>query len=312
MSDWTELLADPALEMAAAVLDDIERVLLANQNRLRAMTRSEADVDGEIRGLGLDERHPDVARLAAIVATLDAIYKDATRNLEKIMRRHPLYPWAKSIRGVGDKQIARLLAAVHDPYVRPEIVRDDGTVLPAGPRTVSALWAYCGLHVVPAGGQNAHDAQDFSAAGRDQLSADLSQFDGQGNHVGGVGGDLGREHHDAHAPIAGVAPRRARGQKANWSTKAKTRAYLISESCMKQLVKPCAKPDDDAKWATHVEDCGCSPFRRVYDARRAHTSVTHPEWTDGHAQNDALRVVSKALLKDLWRAAKDYHESIKP
>ena len=296
MSDWTELLADPALEMAAAVLDDIERVLLANQNRLRAMTRSEADVDGEIRGLGLDERHPDVARLAAIVATLDAIYKDATRNLEKIMRRHPLYPWAKSIRGVGDKQIARLLAAVHDPYVRPEIVRDDGTVLPAGPRTVSALWAYCGLHVVPAG-RSMFDAQKKDA-GRD--------------HVGGAGGDLGRSRSDDHVSIAGVAPRRSRGQKANWSTKAKTRAYLISESCMKQLVKPCAKPDDDAKWATHVEDCGCSPFRRVYDARRAHTSVTHPEWTDGHAQNDALRVVSKALLKDLWRAAKDYHESIKP
>jgi len=289
MSDWVELLADGTLELAAAVLDDIERVKLANENRLRAMTRDEADADGEIRGLGLDERHPAVARLAAIVSTLDTIYRDATKNLEKSMRQHPLYPWAKSIRGVGDKQIARLLAAVHDPYVRPEIVRDDGTVLPAGPRTVSALWAYAGLHVVPG-----HRSSD--------------------DHVGvaGDGGDLGREHHDAHAPIAGVAPRRARGQKANWSTKAKTRAYLISESCMKQLVKPCAKPDDAAKWATHVEDCGCSPFRRVYDARRAHTAVTHPEWTDGHAQNDALRVVSKALLKDLWRAAKDYHESIKP
>jgi len=311
MSDWTELLADPALEMAAAVLDDIERVLLANQNRLRAMTRSEADVDGEIRGLGLDERHPDVARLAAIVATLDVIYKDATRNLEKIMRRHPLYPWAKSIRGVGDKQIARLLAAVHDPYVRPEIVRDDGTVLPAGPRTVSALWAYCGLHVLPAGGHHAAETQGSDAAGRGQLSADHDGNVTRDLGVGGAGGDLGRRRRDDHHPLAGVAPRRARGTKANWSTKAKTRAYLISESCMKQLVKPCAK-DDDAKWATHVEDCGCSPFRRVYDARRAHTAVTQPEWTDGHAQNDALRVVSKALLKDLWRAAKDYHESIKP
>jgi len=56
-----------------------------------------------------------------------------------------------------------------------------------------------------------------------------------------------------------------------------------------------------------VPACACSPYRVVYDTRRAHTAVTHPEWTDGHSHNDALRIAAKEVLKDLWRAARDYH-----
>ena len=36
--------------------------------------------------------------------------------------------------------------------------------------------------------------------------------------------------------------------------------------------------------------------------------VTHPEWTPGHSHNEALRILSKTMLKDLWKAARDYHE----
>ncbi len=43
------------------------------------------------------------------------------------------------------------------------------------------------------------------------------------------------------------------------------------------------------------------------DQRRAHTATSHPEWTDGHSHNDGLRVASKAILRDLWRAARDWH-----
>jgi len=44
------------------------------------------------------------------------------------------------------------------------------------------------------------------------------------------------------------------------------------------------------------------PYRKVYDARRAHTAETHPEWTKGHAHNDAMRVMIQRLLTDLWSA----------
>lgn len=42
------------------------------------------------------------------------------------------------------------------------------------------------------------------------------------------------------------------------------------------------------------------PFRRVYDARRARTAETHPEWSKAHSHGDALRIMTKALISDLW------------
>lgn len=96
---------------------------------------------------------------------------------------------------------------------------------------------------------------------------------------------------DTHSHIAPVgthtAARRQKGVKANWSTDAKVRAYLIATSCIRQ-------PG--------------SEYRAVYDQRRAHTATTHPEWTPGHSHNDALRILSKRILRDLWRAARNHHE----
>lgn len=127
-------LADPFLALAADVLDDAERNRIANENRLRQLTRSEADSDGEERGFGLDETHPDVARLAAIVDMLKQVEHQSALNLQRMLRQHPLGPWMKAQKGIGEKQGARLLAVVGDPYLGP-----DGQ-----PRTVSQLWAYCG------------------------------------------------------------------------------------------------------------------------------------------------------------------------
>src|SRR5690606_23278234 len=104
------------------------------------------------------------------------------------------------------------------------------------PRTVSELWAYCGMHVI----------------------------DGEG-------------------------ARRRKGQRANWSSEAKMRAYLIATSIIKQMP---------------------SPYRAVYDERRQVTAVSRPDWSDGHSHNDALRVVAKRLLRDLWVEAKRIHEGV--
>lgn len=270
-------LADPTLALAADVLDDLEGVKIANQNRLRALTRDEADVDGEVRGFGLDESHPDVARLAALVTLLERAEHEAVLNLQRVMRRHPLGPWVKAQRGIGDKQAARLLAKIGDPYINLNTGQ---------PRTVSALWAYCGLHVLPSG----HDGPD---AHTQRASGDSTS-----------GGDPGHSALDAQPSSAGVAARRQKGQKANWSTDAKTRAWLIVQSCMKQLDAACKT---DTGIAEHVESCTCSPYRVAIDERRAHTAITHPEWTPGHSLNDAMRIASKRLLRDLWREARRIH-----
>lgn len=47
-------------------------------------------------------------------------------------------------------------------------------------------------------------------------------------------------------------------------------------------------------------------YGEAYAARRARTAVTHPDWSDGHADKDALRVMFKKFLLDLWVAWREY------
>lgn len=253
------LLADPFLYLQAQVLDDLERTRIANENRLRQLTRNVKDADGGERGFGLDESHPDVARLAGIVAALAALEHGAELNLKRALRTHPLGGWIKGTVGVGEKQGARLLAAIGDPYWNTLYDR---------PRTVSQLWAYCGLHVLPA--SPCPSEPQVVLAGGDQAS------------------HTDQHARETHIFAVGVAAKRRKGQVANWSAAAKMRAYLVATSCIKQAA---------------------SPYRAVYDTRRTHTAVTHPDWTAGHSHNDGLRIVSKAVLKDLWLGAREIHTS---
>ena len=141
-AQWTPaqggFLRDPVLGLLADVLDDLEKVRIANENRVRQLTRSEEDSDGEERGFGLTLDNPMVTKLATSVEALAQAEKDATANLQKAMKAHPLGPWVKSQAGVGEKQAARLLATIGDPFWND---------LHDRPRTVSELWAFCGYAV---------------------------------------------------------------------------------------------------------------------------------------------------------------------
>jgi hypothetical protein len=44
------------------------------------------------------------------------------------------------------------------------------------------------------------------------------------------------------------------------------------------------------------------PYRLVYDRRRARTAETHPDWSKLHSHRDAMRVMFKALIADLYAA----------
>lgn len=249
------ILADPALYLLASQLDAIEGLRIASANRHRMATRDVADVDGHMRGLGLDEGHPSVALSAALLRDLDAAEHAVVLGLQRAMRKHPLSGWQKATRGVGEKQLARLLGSIGDPYWNTAEDR---------PRTVSQLWAYCGLHVLPAGG------------------------------------DLGHRTPDTQSGSAGVAARRAKGQRANWSTEAKTKAYLIAESCLKAGSYRDVYDDHKARAAaaTHVAPCaGCK------------AKVGEP-LTLGHQHSRAMRAMSKAILKDLWIASRELHGKV--
>jgi Transposase IS116/IS110/IS902 family len=61
----------------------------------------------------------------------------------------------------------------------------------------------------------------------------------------------------------------------------------------------------NAQWtgAAKTEDGVGKPkghYGEVYAKRRAHTAETHPDWTKSHSHMDALRVMMKAVLKDLY------------
>src|SRR5690625_834594 len=128
-------LADPTLATLAAVVDDLEETRKANANRLGHLTRSGADVDGVERGLGLPEDHDAVKRMTDVNNGIAEMEHKAVLNTKRAMRQPALHNWYKTQNGVGDKQIARLLAIIGDPYWN---VTDDE------PRTVSQLWQYCG------------------------------------------------------------------------------------------------------------------------------------------------------------------------
>lgn len=120
-------------------LDAIEDLRIATENRVRSLTRTGVDKDGELRGLGLDARSPEVARAIAMVESIKKLEHEATLELKREVRKSPLYGWVKRNKGIGEKQAARLLAVIGDPYWNDLHERQ---------RTVSELWAYAGYSVV--------------------------------------------------------------------------------------------------------------------------------------------------------------------
>lgn len=254
-------LRDPVLGVLADVLDDLEGIRIANTNRVRILTRNEADGDGEERGHGLTEDHPEVAKLILTVKAMEQLEHDATLNLQRAMRKHPLGQFVKRTAGLGEKQAARLIATIGDPAWND---------LHNRPRTVSELWAYCGFHVVHAGGHRSNGDQILTAPG--------------------------------------VAPKRTRGQKSNWSEDARKRTWLIATSCMKQ---PSGNEYRDvyerarAKYAdaTHPADCvRCGPTGKP--------ALTGSPLSAGHQHARALRLVSKAILRNLWIQSRDLHQEM--
>jgi len=128
-------IADGLLMLTAKSLDGIEDLRIATENRIRQLTRDVEDSDGEVRGLGLSEMSPEVQAAKATLEGLVELEKLTTKELQRRIRKHPLYSWVKTQKGVGEKQAARLLASLGDPYWNTLYNR---------PRTVSELWSYCG------------------------------------------------------------------------------------------------------------------------------------------------------------------------
>lgn len=235
-------LFDGYLALLSDTLDDLEGLRIATENRLRMLTRTETDSDGELRGLGMDLRSPEVATASALLDGIKALEHQAELDLKRQFRKHPLHPFVKAQIGLGEKQSARLLAVLGDPYWND---------LHGRPRTVSELWAYAG-----------------------------------------------------YAVADGRAQRRQKGSRSNWSGLAKSRAFLIAQSCIKKSNSPYRAVYDEARAqyadAVHPHDCvRCGPSGKP--------ALAGSPLSLGHQHQRALRRVSKTVLQDLWLAARDIH-----
>jgi hypothetical protein len=254
-TNWTPARADALLLLYADALDDLERVRIATENRARSLA--------QVKGM---DGTPEQARLDGLTSGLAALEHDAELQLKRALRQHPLGPWVKRVVGIGEKQGARLLAAIGDPAER---------------RTVSQLWAYCGYHVL----HPDHHAVDTHA---EIVGVDPS-------------GGPSQSATDAQTAHAGVAPSRRKGQRANWNSTAKMRAFLCAESCVKQAKSPYRAVYDAgrAKYADaiHAHPCArCGPSGKPAE-------IGSP-LSAGHQHARALRLVAKAILRDLWVEAR--------
>lgn len=273
-------LRDPVLGVLADVVDDLESVRMANANRVRQLTRTGTDKDGEERGFGLTLDHPEVAKLALTVQALEAAEKDAIRNLQRAMRKHPLAAYQKRHKGIGEKQLARLLAVIGDPYWND---------LHQRPRTVSELWAFAGLHVVKTS-SSSHVTADTHRAGA----------------TAGTQPHAGSQSERAPQPITapGVAPKRTRGQRSNWSETARMRVWVIASAIPKFPGSTYEQVYRDGRMkyadAIHTSDCvRCGPAGKPAPAGSP--------LSDGHKHARAVRLTAKAILRDLWIEARDLY-----
>jgi hypothetical protein len=130
----TDLLVE--IGLTADLLNEIEQQRKRVGNRRGALTRTGADSDGEFRGHGYREDSYPVLLLDAYLDELAVQEARMVKALEKTMKRHPLASWIAAQRGLGLKQLGRLLATLEDPSWHPVEER---------PRTLDELTAYCGL-----------------------------------------------------------------------------------------------------------------------------------------------------------------------
>lgn len=118
--------------------------------------------------------------------------------------------------------------------------------------------------------------------------------------------------------------RRRRGERANWSAEAKMRAFLCAEAALKAGVRKLDGCDDTDGYDL-AHRTAITPYGGLYlDARAKHADAVHTEpcaqcgpaghpaevgspLSLKHQHMRAVRVVAKAILRDLWREARRLH-----
>lgn len=167
----------------------------------------------------------DLAAVTKAISPCQNARHEIELEMKRIVRKLPIFAWAKSVHGLGELGLAVILAEAGDLSGYPK---------------KGHLWKRLGL----------------------------APFEGHAYSTWRMKGGLNAEEWTA----AGYSPRR------------RAEIYAV-------ISEPLFRANTVAQ----------GPYRAIYDRRRALTAETHPDWTKAHSHMDGLRVMTKYLLRDLWR-----------
>ena len=297
--------AERKLGAAADVLFDLEKVRIASENRLRQFIRpaDEEDKDGRYRGFGWTIEEPAVVHVAVITAGLNChseVVKEATGTPKPRKFKGPEGQPGCCLEHDAERELER---ALRRHPLGPWIAAQKGI----GPKQGARMLASLGDPYIRPEMKLPDGTVEPS---RPRTVSELWAYCGY------------------HVLKDGHAAKRAKGERANWSSAAKMRTYLVAEKCMQSGLdkRTCSKADDD-DYATHAAGCQCSPYRIAYDLERVKLAdAVHADacarcgpagkpaqpgspLSLNHKKARALRKVAKEILKDLWREAKRLHET---
>lgn len=166
----------------------------------------------------------DLAAVSASIAPCQNARREIELEMKRIVRRLPIYPWAKEVKGLGELGLAVIIAESGDLSNYPK---------------KGHLWKRLGL----------------------------APYEGRAYSTWRVKGGLSA----GDWTEAGYSPRR--------------RAEIYS--CVSEPL-------------FRAQSVANGPYRAIYDRRRENTAIAHPDWTKAHSHMDALRVMTKYLIRDLW------------
>jgi len=277
ITDYTPDRSLETIRTLGRLLDDLERVRIMNGNRIGALERSFGESLPHLVGI-----HEPIAQAEHL----------AELELVRTWRRHPLAPWAKEVRGLGEKSAARLIAEIGDPSVGSTghwETSKNGAMPEADTHSDDALPDEDLEAIIDPDTDGANASKSRAWIIDDFYNRSVAQL----WSYCGVG-DPARSRIPQGAVQAELL---ARGKP-----RAKKQLYLIATGLLKSGIRS-KEPVTDwgemyvrmrEKYADRIHSAACAPCHaKAGDA-----------WKPGHQHMAALRKMEKELLKAMWREAR--------
>lgn len=237
-----------------------------------------------------------------MVAGIEALEKQASRELGKALRNHPLWPWLKPLKGVAGPRTARLIALIGDPRRFPGQPCTEGHYLPPSFPVGSPCPITKSPHADSALESETRDGVGEPFDGTDALvesdrrngsvdsSPDSDDFSAESDALRArcpgimlpprtTTGTRSLWHYLGLHAVDGKAPRFVAGRQADWNAKGKT-LILGPEGIADQIVRH-----------------RTSKYREIYDEVKARKLGLVDRPID--AERIARKVAAKAFVADL-------------